>query len=128
MPRYDAGAGSFRSWLFVIASNVVTDRYRAARPVQPLDLAAEFIDQDPSPEELAVAADQRRLVSAALAQLPDEQRQVVELRLAGLNGPEIAAALGRSHTAVRASQRRALIRLRTLLDVAPDQVQEHGSG
>jgi DNA-directed RNA polymerase specialized sigma24 family protein len=56
-------------------------------------------------------------VHHALAQLPEEQRRVVELRLAGMNGPEIALALGRSHDSVRTTQRRALARLRTLLGV-----------
>ncbi|MGH2559652.1 MAG: RNA polymerase sigma factor [Thermomicrobiales bacterium] len=128
MPRYDAQVGSFRSWLFVIAHNVVTDRYRAARPVQPLDLAAEVFDPDPSPEDLAVMADQRRSVSAALAELSEEQRRVVELRLTGLTGPEIAVALGRTHATVRTTQRRALIRLRALLGVVPGKDQELGDG
>ena len=52
--------------------------------------------------------------------LPEEQRRVVELRLAGLTGPEVAAALGRSHDSVRTTQRRALARLRTLLGITPD--------
>jgi DNA-directed RNA polymerase specialized sigma24 family protein len=47
--------------------------------------------------------------------LTPEQREVVELRLAGLTGPEIAAAVGRSHGAVRALQFRAYQQLRTLL-------------
>jgi RNA polymerase sigma-70 factor (ECF subfamily) len=47
--------------------------------------------------------------------LSDEQQQIIELRLAGLNGPEIAAALGRSAGSVRTAQHRAIARLRALL-------------
>jgi RNA polymerase sigma-70 factor (ECF subfamily) len=115
MPRFDPAGGSFRSWLYVIAHNVVTDRYRKAGRWQYLDTEVEITDPDPLPEDLAIAADHRRSVSAALAQLPEGQRQVIELRLAGLSGPEIADALSRSHVAVRATQRRALINLRALL-------------
>jgi DNA-directed RNA polymerase specialized sigma24 family protein len=43
---------------------------------------------------------------------------VVELRLAGLSGPEIALALGRSPGAVRLAQFRAYARLRDLLGPA----------
>jgi DNA-directed RNA polymerase specialized sigma24 family protein len=53
-----------------------------------------------------------------LIQLPRDQRQVVELRLAGLTNPEMAAILGRSVPAIKMLQARALIRLRSLLDAS----------
>ena len=56
----------------------------------------------------------------ALAKLTNEQRNVVELRLAGLTGPEIAEALHLSIPAVKSSQFRAYGRLRALLrDIDP---------
>jgi DNA-directed RNA polymerase specialized sigma24 family protein len=99
--------GAFRSWLFAIAHNVV--------------LAA----RTPSLEDLAEHHERRRSVQGALAHLPEEQRWVLELRLAGLTGPEIAAVLGRSHLAVRSTQCRALVHLRTLLGVS--SAAEEGS-
>ena len=115
-PRYrDA---SFRAWLFTITHHVVADRYRADRPEQTLELAAEIQDAAPSPEELALAADERRGVMGLLAGLPDHQRQVVEMRLAGLTGAEIAQALGRSRANVDVTQYRAVSRLRTQLGLA----------
>jgi RNA polymerase sigma-70 factor (ECF subfamily) len=126
IPRFDPAGGSFRSWLYVIAHNVVTDRYRTAGRWQHLDGEVEITDPDPLPEEHAIAADHRRSISAALARLPEGQREVVELRLAGLSGPEIADALGRTHGAVRATQRRALIQLRTLLGEATGKEQSDG--
>ena len=111
--------GSFRSWLFAIAHNVVINARRDAARHHPLTIILEAPDTGPRPEELAEAAERRRLVSDALALLPEEQRRVVELRMAGLTGPEVAAALGRSHDSVRTTQRRALARLRVLLGIAP---------
>lgn len=70
---------------------------------------------DPSPEELAVELEGERSVAALLNHLPDAQRQVVELRLAGLTGREIADVLGRGLPAVKMSQLRAYARLRDLL-------------
>ena len=115
---------SVRSWLFAIAHNVVINMRRDASPDRPLDDAFELPDPGPSPDELAADAERRGSVSRALTQLPEEQRRVVELRLAGMTGPEVAAALGRSHDSVRTTQRRALARLRILLGI--DSSAEEG--
>ncbi|MCD6028313.1 MAG: transcriptional regulator, LuxR family, partial [Thermomicrobiales bacterium] len=112
--------GSFRSWLFAIAHNVVLNARRDAPRHHQLAIVVELADPGPRPDEMAEAAERRRSVSEALALLPEEQRRIVELRLAGLTGPEVAAALGRSHDSVRTTQRRALARLRTLLGITPD--------
>jgi RNA polymerase sigma-70 factor (ECF subfamily) len=118
LPRYrDA---SFRAWLFTIAHHVVTDRYRyrAARPEQPLGAAHDHADTASSPEELALAAAQRSELRVLLARLPEHQRQVVELRLAGLTGVEIGRVLGRSENNVAVTYSRAIGRLRAMLGVA----------
>jgi RNA polymerase sigma-70 factor (ECF subfamily) len=113
LPRYRAG--SFRSWLFSIAHNTVIDGRRSSRPDAPLDAALDPIDPAPGPEALAVASDEGQRVRALLVRLSNDQRHVVELRLAGLTDREIAAALGRNVPAVRMLQARAVARLRTLL-------------
>ena len=107
--------GSFQGWLFAIAHHVVVDEVRSTRLDVPLTAAAASIDPGPGPEEVGVDAEASRTLRALLAQLPLEQRRVVELRLAGLSGVEIAAALGRSHGTVRNLQHRTLLRLRALL-------------
>jgi RNA polymerase sigma-70 factor (ECF subfamily) len=115
---------AFRSWLFAIAHNVVADHYRRARPVVPLAAAADVLDPQPSPEEMALHDEDGRTVRALLGRLSADQRDVVELRLAGLTGPQIARALGRSHAAVRVAQFRAYARLRALLgDREADDVE-----
>jgi RNA polymerase sigma-70 factor (ECF subfamily) len=117
---------SFRGWLFTIAHHVVTDRYRESQPERPLETVVELRDGSPSPEDLALAADERRSMAELLTHLPDHQRQVVELRLAGLTGAEIAQALGRSPSNVDVTQFRAVARLRVLLGVAatPQEVRD----
>jgi RNA polymerase sigma-70 factor (ECF subfamily) len=116
--------GSFRAWLFTIAHNVVTDTYRRRRPVSPLDMAREVADTGQTPEELAVSADERRAVRDLVRQLPSDQQRVVELRLAGLTGAEIAEVLERSTSAVKMLQHRAMTRLRQLA-AAPHIAEEH---
>jgi RNA polymerase sigma-70 factor (ECF subfamily) len=110
---------TFRAWLVGIAHNVTTDALRASARRRlrdaPLEGARHRVDLAPSPEQLAVAGDGEAAVRALLAALPADQRAIVELRLAGLTGVEIAQALGKSHGAVRIAQLRAYRRLRELL-------------
>ena len=120
LPTYHHG--SFRGWLFTIAHHAVVDALRARRPTVAAEAALGLADPAPSPEEAALTADAGHSLRAMLTRLSPDQRQVVELHLAGLTGPEIAAVLGRSHGAVRATQSRAVARLRALL--APPLPQE----
>jgi RNA polymerase sigma-70 factor (ECF subfamily) len=127
LPRLDYREGSFSGWLFTIARNVLANDRRARRRDEPLEEAAEVMDTAPTPEEVALDAEARRSLRALLDHLPAAQRQVVELRLAGLTGAEIARALGRSHAAVRMLQVRALDRLQALLGIA-DAAEEARRG
>jgi len=121
---YREDAPSFRSWLFAIAHNVITDELRARRPVAPMAAAAHVTASDLSPEEVVLTHEAGCTVQALLALLPPDQRQILELRLAGLTGPEIAAALGRSLGAVKIAQVRAFARLRATLDPASSAARE----
>lgn len=129
--RFDPqpGGATFRSWLFSIAHNHVVDAHRLRRQHASLDLDDHDRDREsdrprqylyltdtgPSPEDHALASEQRRELGEAMAALTDGQRQIVELRLAGLTGPEIAAVLEMGLAAVKSSQFRAYSRLRQLL-------------
>jgi RNA polymerase sigma-70 factor (ECF subfamily) len=115
LPRFDPARGSFRSWLFRIAHNVTVDRARRRRPQSPLDDAQVLTDPGPTPEEALIANEEERALRAALASLTDGQRAVVELRLAGLSGAEIAETLGRRVSWVNTTHFRAIARLRDLL-------------
>jgi len=112
LPRYrDRGGGSFRSWLFTIAHNAITDHHRRQGWFSTDD-PPDRPDQAEGPEAAALAAEQRQTMRDLLAALPPDQRRVVELRLAGLSGPEIARTLGRSHGSVKMLQLRAMEGLR----------------
>jgi RNA polymerase sigma-70 factor (ECF subfamily) len=110
-----SGRGSRRSWLFSIAHNTVIDLHRRKRPAVPLDDLDEIEDEHDGPEATALNATEQGEVRALLRQLPDSQRQILELRLAGLTGAEIAEVLGRTHAAVKIAQVRAYQTLRRLL-------------
>jgi RNA polymerase sigma-70 factor (ECF subfamily) len=123
-----ANRDSARAWLFTIAHHVVANHYRSQTnrgPRQPLDDAFELRDAAPTPLDQAIARENRAELHAAIAELSDDQREVVELRLAGLTGPEIAESLGKSHAAVKMLQLRAVQKLRILLTPPHATLQEN---
>ena len=109
--------GSFKSWLFAIAHNIIVDRWRKKRPTALSDaMTLGLIDDDPGPEFRAVHRDQMDEVLVALSGLPPNQRDIVELRLSGLNTAEIGDALGLTIGAVKSAQTRAYRKLRDVLN------------
>lgn len=115
---------SFRSWLYAIGRNVVTDHYRALHPTEALGESFDLPDLAAGPEELAIQDDEQRSLQRVLRSLSDEQRSVIELRLAGLTGNEIADVLGKTRNAIDQAQFRAVTRLRELLAPPAMQMEE----
>lgn len=131
----DRGHDSFFAWLRQIALHRICDADRKAlRTLKrggevrasdlageaPLDLLFDALAGSVSTPSMVVGrAEQARKLHAALGELSDDQRQVIELRyLKQLNVAETAAKMDRSERAVRSVCARALIRLRELLDNA----------
>nr|KXH70641.1 MAG: hypothetical protein AM324_00920 [Candidatus Thorarchaeota archaeon SMTZ1-83] len=109
--------GSFRAWLFRIASNLVVDYYRRSARQKQMFLRekdTELLERrEDHNEEFALQDRLRR----GLNQLTDEQQQVITLKFVeGYNNSEIADMLGKSAGAVKALQFRALTRLRGILE------------
>jgi RNA polymerase sigma-70 factor (ECF subfamily) len=103
----------------------VVDHYRKPANAGTLESAAELAASDLSPEDHAIATEQERWLRAALDALPARERQVVELRLAGLTGIEIGEVLGCRSGAVGVAQFRAIRKLRALL--SKEDTSEEGS-
>jgi RNA polymerase sigma-70 factor (ECF subfamily) len=104
------GADSFRAWLFRIARNVATDRLRARNRIFLEADSEEAPDRiTGGPAEQLIAAEDAAEVRAALAALPDDDREVVWLRVcAGLSSDEVGTIVGKKAGAVRMQQLRAL--------------------
>jgi len=97
------GQSSFKTWLLRVVSNASLDlgRQRGRREAVRLDVAAGPDDGPPHPQVWddpargLERADLRGLLDAALATLPDAQRQTFVLHAeAGLSYREVAEALG----------------------------------
>jgi RNA polymerase sigma-70 factor (ECF subfamily) len=86
------GAAQPATWVYRVASNLCTDRLRRRRPT--LDDLPELVDPSLSQHAQMMQATRIRALDAALARLPDRQRQAVILRhLEGMSNPEIAAIM-----------------------------------
>ncbi len=114
---YDPARGSVLSWLIIMARSMALDRLRASRPAEPITEAESFVSPDPNPEMAAAAQQKRAKVSAALEQLPAEQKQLLELAFfKGLSQSELAENLQIPLGTVKTRVRLGLSKLRSLME------------
>lgn len=91
---WQTGGAKPSTWLYRVTANLAVDRLRKAGRSVGLDESAEPEDDGPGAEEKLVQAGRLAALDAALARLPERQRQAVVLRhLEGLSNPEIAEVL-----------------------------------
>jgi RNA polymerase sigma-70 factor (ECF subfamily) len=110
----------FKAWLYAIATNRCRSAFRAAsaRPMASLEAGDGYAAKagGASPVEAAVKVERAKLVSAAVAELPEPQRMVVTMRVwGGLSYAEIAQSDGRPEATIRSHMHRALEALRKSL-------------
>ena len=120
--RFRLGS-DLRPWLLRIVANEARNRIRSSgrRHQLELRLAEGFRPGDaaPSPEAVAIAADERRRLLAMVNALGVEDRLVIASRyFLQLSGEETAVALGIPEGTVKSRLSRALARLRTRFEDA----------
>jgi RNA polymerase sigma-70 factor (ECF subfamily) len=125
--------GSFKSWLYTIATRVTIDTVRRRKRLTILSLDRDTdCEDDPAPLEAVVAQDapdpvdeavkkeQKEQVRRAIASLPIGQRAALVLAYyQQLSYPEVAETLGCSVGSVKTQMSRALAKLARIL---PDSV------
>jgi RNA polymerase sigma factor (sigma-70 family) len=120
LPRFRRGA-ALRPWLLTIIANEARNHHKgmARRERLTLQAAASGIDgaEQETPEDAAVAAEQRQELLAALEELRDDDRLVITSRyLLSLSEAEMVALLGCPKGTVKSRLSRALGRLRLTLE------------
>ncbi|MBX3276231.1 MAG: RNA polymerase sigma factor [Sandaracinaceae bacterium] len=108
-----------RPWLFTIAMNLVRGhfRQRKRRPEAPLEAVSEPAGERDDTEAPLERRQRIERVRAAIAALPDGQREVIVLHwFEERPFAEVAAILGSTEGAVRVRAHRAYRRLEELLD------------
>ena len=118
--RYDATRAPVVGWLLVIARARALDRLRARKSrisVAALDPATtDPADPGPALDQLAIGNEDAVRVRAALAALPDVQREAIELAYyKGLSQSDIAEQLSQPLGTVKTRMRAGLLKLRDVL-------------
>ena len=110
-------------YLFASLRRAALHRGAAQNPAEKLDeLVAAHPDHTPPPDHALESNDELHHLRRAIAQLPAEQRVVIELKVdAGLTFAEIAATLGVSPNTAASRYRYALNNLRALLTREPSR-------
>lgn len=117
---FEGDEDGFRSWLFTIAHRRLVDdrRRRGRRPQAAGETEAPAGDHPGGDvEDEAMRALSSERVRSLCDLLPPDQRAVVLLRMMGsLSIEDTAVALGKTQTAVKALQRRAIGGLRRIIE------------
>ena len=114
---FERSRGSARTWILTLVHRRAVDRVRReerqARPIAEPEVAGSTSGAD----EAAVAREERSLVQAALAELLDDQRTLLELAYyGGLTQSELADRLGEPLGTIKSRTFTGLRRLRTILE------------
>ena len=118
LARFEWRGVPFAAWLYRIAGNAIADRWQRAAKEQGSAIADDPPDDSAAanPEEV----ERRARLFASVAELPADQRRVIEMRFAEEKSiAEIAQALGRSAGAVKQLQLRGILALRERYSRSP---------
>jgi len=127
--RYEPGRGRFAPWLLSVTRNGAVDAVRSRGRRRRHELVSEQPERDlpaddgPDPALMAELADQRQRIRRALANLPAEQRQTIEMAyFGGYTQQEIAALLSEPLGTVKTRIRLGMQKLRVFLKPELDMV------
>lgn len=118
---YNQKRGNVGTWLIVLCRNLAIDHYRAkmrlsSRRVELESVGEILIEPGEDPASSALAREDGRLLRQALEQLPQEQRQVIEMAyFQGLSQTEIAEMTHAPLGTVKTRTRQAMFKLRDFL-------------
>jgi RNA polymerase sigma-70 factor (ECF subfamily) len=124
--RYDPSRSSVSTWLVLIARSRALDRLRSRRSHERATTAAAAepaapLDASSAGEARVLHAERSERVRTALAELPSEQREVLELAFfGGLSQSEIAATTGAPLGTVKT---RALLAMKKLRQALREEVR-----
>lgn len=112
---YDSRQSRVDTWIFMIARSRTLDKLRSLSRLAQVVTACEQLVPVPlnTPEEELIISERREQVQTAMANLPPEQRQVIELAYyQGLSHTEIAAKMNLPLGTIKTRIRLGLNKLR----------------
>lgn len=109
---YRLTGAPFEAWLYRIASARVADFHRRGRRRPQTELSETLSTSDPSPEEQLHAEQEVAVLRHALSGLGSDQQEILVLRFVERKShQEVAEILGKTVSAVKSIQHRALVQL-----------------
>src|SRR3954453_11627752 len=112
---YRADRGPAAPWLYAVARNAIVDRFRAK--LDPTGEVPEVVSAEPGPADRAESSFVSWRVHRALEELPEREREVIELAYwSGLSQSEVAEYLHIPLGTVKTRTRSALTRLADVLE------------
>ena len=117
LPSYQITGAPFEAWLYRIAAARVADFFRRTMRRPQVELPETLSTDDLLPEERVLKRQELERLRAAVRQLSEEHQSILVLRFVERKShEEVAAILGKSVTAVKSAQHRALSQLASLLE------------
>lgn len=117
LPGYEVTGAPFMAWLYRIAHARVVDHYRRQGRRQEVSLPETLVADGPRPEDYVQAEADWAMAIDLLAQLTDDQQDVMILRFIGeMSLEQVARTLGKTLGAAKALQYRALASLARLVE------------
>jgi RNA polymerase sigma-70 factor (ECF subfamily) len=118
--KYDTSRGSPEAWIMMIARTRILDRLRSRKAGIVLKTVGENLPESPDgddwPEDLAITREDAVNVRQALAELPAEQKQAIELAFFdGLTHMEIAEKISVPLGTIKTRIRLGLMKIRDQL-------------
>jgi len=130
--RYEPERGTVQTWLLTMARSRALDRLRSNRRLREDSIdeatsattAGAFLESSSDPSLDVEHAERKRIVLAALSELPPEQRQALELGyFSGLSQTEIADRTGQPLGTIKTRMRLAMQKLRERLSVLREEAR-----
>jgi RNA polymerase sigma-70 factor (ECF subfamily) len=125
---FDAARGNPMSWLVMMTRSRAIDRLRSRdtrrRVERTIDDAKPVPDSTPGAEQRSIASQQQRLVRNALAELADDQRELIRMAFyQGLSHSELAEKTGLPLGTVKTRIRLGMMKLRARFEAHQEGLQ-----
>ncbi len=128
LPKYHDTGAPFEAWLYRIAAARVADHHRRNSRRPQVELPETMSSDAPAPEAHLEEIQEVQTLKDAVNQLTEEHRTVLILRFVERKShDEVATIIGKSVSAVRSIQHRALTQLAMLLG-SEDKVRHYLRG
>lgn len=116
LPTYSERGVPFEAWLYRIAAARIADYYRIKSRRPQVELDEQLSSDQLTPEDQLETKQELAVLRDALSKLTEDERTLLIMRFVERRGHvDVAEVLGKSVTAVKSMQHRALLKLSDLL-------------